>query len=112
MTFDIWCDLTVKNEPANLKISRLDPNGVEDPCEIYISMEHRAGCVVYDVHPILRIFGTAMIFVGLMLYFFSIQLNQLFLDAIIQTAVFVLLISIFRQMHYFAFFDPTEPYNF
>ena len=72
ITFDIWCDPRVKNEPSNLKVSRLDPNGVDDPCEIYISMEHSAGCVVYDVHPILRIFGTAMIFVGVMLYFFSI----------------------------------------
>ena len=75
-------------------------------------MEHSAGCVVYDVHPILRIFGTAMMFIGILLFFFSIQLNELFMDAIIQTAVFVLLVSLFRQMHYFAFFDPTEPTNF
>ena len=75
-------------------------------------MEHSAGCVVYDVHPLMRIIGTVMIFVGILLFFFSIQLNQLFLDAIIQTAVFVLLVSVFRQMHYFAFFDPTEPYEF
>ena len=86
----------MRSEPKHIQVSRLDPNGVEDPCEIYISMEHSAGCVVYDVHPILRIFGTAMMFIGILLFFFSIQLNELFMDAIIQTAVFVLLVSLFR----------------
>ena len=72
MTIDIWCNRNHKDSPAKLKAAKFDPDGEDDPCEIYISMESDAGCIFYDMHPILRVFGTLMIIAGVCLYIFTL----------------------------------------
>ena len=61
----------------------VDPDGEEDPCEVYISLESSAGCVYYDVTPMLRVLGSIMMVTGVLLIIFSIRMNRLFLLVII-----------------------------
>ena len=85
-----------RDSPKKMKAAKLDPDGEEDPCEVYISLESSAGCVYYDVTPILRVLGSIMMVTGVLLIIFSIRMSRLFLLVIIQAAVFFVLMALFR----------------
>ena len=40
-----------------------------DPCNIYISMEHSDGCIVFDLHPYLMVLGVFLIMGGICLQY-------------------------------------------
>ena len=69
VTFDVWCDPMTTGEPGSIiSLSKgpLDDDDA-DPCNVYISMEHANGCVLFDLKPFLIALGTLMIFLGVLL---------------------------------------------
>ena len=49
ITFDVWCNPDAKDSPVEIKSAAGPPDEDEDPCNIYISMEHANGCVVFNL---------------------------------------------------------------
>ena len=90
----------------------VDPNdGLmdSDPCNVYVSLEHASGCVYYDMRQILRVTGTAMIFFGVVILICGMRVQKMFLAVIVRLAAFVITCTLFYKIHYFAYFDPSEP---
>lgn len=71
MTIDVWCNPNEQGGPADLKGESKGPldDDEADPCNIYISMEHMDGCVVFDLHPYLVVLGCFMILGGICLQY-------------------------------------------
>lgn len=80
-----------------------------DPCNVYVSLEHASGCVYYDLRQILRVTGTAMIFFGVVILICGMRVQKMFLAVIVRLAAFVITCTLFYKIHYFAYFDPSEP---
>ena len=80
-----------------------------DPCNVYITMEHAAGCVYYDFTQILRVTGTIMIFFGLLLMICGMRAQKIFMQILVRLAAFAIVCTVFYKLHYFGYIDPSEP---
>ena len=110
-TVDIWCDPQAKDQPQSIE-SGADPEdsfGESDPCNIYVSMEHVGGCIYYDFTSILQVTGAFMIFFGLLLMICGMRAQKVFMQVIVRLAAFAITCTLFYKLHYFAYFDPSEP---
>lgn len=69
VTIDVWCNPDVLNAPDKIEAPGKGPldDDEADPCDVYISMEHSNGCVVFDLHPYLIVLGCFMILGGVCL---------------------------------------------
>ena len=47
------------------------PDDDADPCNVYVSLEHAAGCPELDFQPLLHVLGCFMIFFGVVLQYFG-----------------------------------------
>jgi hypothetical protein len=110
-TVDIWCDADATGSPMGIEAGADPEDSVldADPCNIYVSLEHSAGCVYYDFTNILRVAGTCMIFFGLMLMCCGRVKIEWFMAVLLRLATFVIVMTLFYKLHYFAYFDPSEP---
>ena len=110
-TVDIWCNPDSQGQPGSME-QTVDPSeGLldSDPCNVYVSLEHASGCVYYDLRQILRVTGTAMIFFGVVILICGMRVQKMFLAVIVRFAAFVITCTLFYKIHYFAYFDPSEP---
>ena len=81
-----------------------------DPCNIYVSMEHAAGCPEYDLRPFLTILGASMIFAGVVLLMFTgSRVQKYFMRTIVNIVTFVVIMAVCFKLNWLALFDPTEP---
>lgn len=80
-TVDIWCDPETTGEPKNMEATTDPEDSVldADPCNVYVTLEHAAGCVYYDFTNILRVVGTMMIFFGLVLMICGMKVQKIFM---------------------------------
>ena len=69
-TIDVWCNSDM-HDPANIKSYLAAVGEDQDPCIVYVSLEHAAGCPVLDFNPILTILGVCMLFFGTTLCYFG-----------------------------------------
>ena len=108
-TIDIWCDSDQTRNPASIK-SAVAPVGEDaDPCEVYVSLEHNAGCPVLDFGYLLTVLGTVMIFLGVTLQYFGRRVQRKFMRIIISIASFLIVMAVCFKLNWLAMFDPTEP---
>lgn len=77
-----------------------------DPCNVYISMEHDAGCIFWDMRPVLKVMGILMIGTGAILMVFGIKVQKIFMKLLVRLAVFGFMMAFFYKLH---FFDPLDP---
>ena len=70
-TLDVYCDSDQTRNPGPITSSTEIPDEDTDPCTVYVSMTHAAGCPEYNFQPILNILGTIMIFFGVTLQYFG-----------------------------------------
>lgn len=80
-----------------------------DPCNIYVSMEHEAGCPEMDLVPFMRVLGALMIFTGLVIQYFGIKAQRYFLKTMVMICTFSIIFAVFWKLNWFAVLDPTEP---
>jgi hypothetical protein len=46
LIIDIWCNPAYNQQPQDIEIMTKTPDGDDvDPCTVYISMQHDAGCI-------------------------------------------------------------------
>jgi len=110
-TVDIWCDPGATGAPEAIEAGADPEDSVldADPCNVYVSLEHAGGCVYYDFTNILRVAGTIMIFFGLVLMICGMKVQKVFMQILVRLAAFAIICTLFYKLHYFAFFDPSEP---
>lgn len=70
-TLDIWCNSDKTRSPGTIASSSVIPDEETDPCTVYVSLEHAAGCPEYNFQPILNMLGCIMIFFGVTLQYFG-----------------------------------------
>ena len=111
MTIDVWCNPDVTMGPEKLSAPAQGPldDDEADPCNIYITMEHSNGCVVFDLTPFLYVLGVFMIFGGICLQYMGPKAQVGFMYFIVRLGTFLIICSFAYQRNYFAFFDPSEP---
>ena len=108
-TIDIWCDPDVTRNPKNIKSYVTTVGEDDDPCVVYVSLEHNSGCAVLDYQPILNVLGCVMIFCGVTLQYFGRKAQKYFLRTLVTIAAFVLTMAVFFKLNWLALMDPTEP---
>ena len=108
-TLDIWCSEDTPRNPTSLKSFPAAVDEEADPCIIYVSMEHAAGCPELNFQPILNVFGVVMIFCGVTLQYFGRRVQRMFMKMVVAIAAFVITLVICFKANWLAMFDPTEP---
>lgn len=108
-TIDVWCNDDQTRNPTAIKSSTDIPDEEADPCTVYVSLEHAAGCPVTDLQPVLNVLGAVMIFCGVTLQYFGRKAQRTFLKFIIGIATFIIVMAICFKLNWLALFDPTEP---
>ena len=77
LTIDIWCNPAYAQMPQDIEILNKTVEGEPiDPCTMYISMEHDAGCIFWDMRPVLKVMGIVMIGCGALLMIFGMSLQK------------------------------------
>lgn len=111
MTIDVWCNLEYKDSPEQIASKPQGPldDDESDPCNIYISMEHADGCLVFDLQPYLAVLGGFMILSGVCLQYMGPKWQQSFMVFIVRLGTFLIICHFAYQRNYFAFADPSEP---
>lgn len=111
LTVDVWCNPFIVGTPKNAHV--LDKGPLEDDeidnCNIYVTMEHANGCVVFDFGPFLLVLGFFMIFSGICLQWMGPNHQQKFMIFLVRLGTFLVFCSFAYEQNYFAFFDPSEP---
>ena len=110
-TLDVWCNSDASKEPVNMITSDKGPldDDEQDPCNIYVSLEHESGCVAVDLVPFLRVLGAVMIFTGLVIQYFGEKAQRHFLKFMVGICTFALVCAVCYKLNWFASVDPTEP---
>ena len=106
LTIDVWCNPDYAQLPQDIQILNEMDEEPTDPCNIYISMQHDAGCIFWDMRPFLRVVGLLMIGGGAILMIFGMEYQKLFMRLLVRLAVFAVCIVFFYKLH---FFDPIDP---
>ena len=111
MTIDVWCNADAVGAPAKLSAPKQGPFDEDDadPCNVYITLEHASGCVVFDLTMFLYVLGAFMIFGGFILQYMGPKWQVSFMYFIVRLGTFLIICSFAYQRNYFAFFDPSEP---
>ena len=109
ITFDVWCNPDAKDSPIEIKSAAGPPDDDEDPCNVYISMEHADGCMVFDLQPFLTVFGAFLIMGGICLQWMGPKWQKSFMIFIVRLGTFLIICSFAYERNYFAFADPSEP---
>ena len=108
-TIDVWCNDEQTRHPTAIKSSMDIPDEEQDPCNVYVSLEHAAGCPTTDLQPILNVLGAVMIFCGVTLQYFGRKAQRTFMKMIISLATFIIVLAVCFKLNWLALFDPTEP---
>ena len=108
-TLDVYCNEDVTRNPKNIKSYAVAPDEEQDPCVVYMSLEHAAGCPELDMGPILKVLGACMIFAGVCLFYFGPKVRMTFMRVFITMATFILIMAVAFKLNWLAMIDPTEP---
>ena len=108
-TLDVFCDQDSPRNPTNIKSNSAPFDDEEDPCNIYVQLEHSAGCPEIDYGPALNVLGACMIFAGVMLQYFGPVVQRSFMRFLVSIAAFVIIMAVCFKLNWLALFDPTEP---
>ena len=108
-TLDVYCNDDVTRNPKNIKSYAVAPDEEQDPCVVYMSLEHAAGCPEIEMGPMLKVLGACMIFAGVCLFYFGPKVRMTFMRVFITVATFILIIAVAFKLNWLAMIDPTEP---
>lgn len=108
-TIDVWCNSDASRNPEGIKSMQNAPDDDDDPCNVYVSLEHAAGCPELDFSPVLKMLGCVMIFCGVTLQYFGRAAQRMFMRFIVSVAAFVITLVVCFKLNWLAMFDPTEP---
>ena len=108
-TLDVYCNEDAPRNPKNIKSYAVAPDEDQDPCVIYMSLEHEAGCPELDLGPMLKVLGACMIFAGVCLFYFGPKVRMTFMRVFITMATFILIMAVAFKLNWLAMIDPTEP---
>ncbi len=95
--------------PSQIKSLTNTPDDDSDPCNVYVQLEHAAGCPELDFQPALDILGAVMIFCGITLQYFGRSAQRMFMRLIVSIITFIVVMVVFFKLNWLALFDPTEP---
>ena len=111
VTIDVWCNPEYKDSPEQITSTSHGPldDDDADPCNIYISMEHANGCMVFNLQPFLAVLGVFMIMSGICLQYMGPKWQQSFMIFIVRLGTFLIIIHFAYERNYLAFADPSEP---
>lgn len=105
----MWCNEDQPRNPTKIKSSADIPDEDADPCTVYVSLEHAAGCPVADLQPMLNILGAIMIFCGVTLQYFGRKAQKTFMRTLVCLVTFIIVMAVCFKLNWLALFDPTEP---
>ncbi len=108
-TIDVYCNSDVMRNPSQIKSLANTPDDDSDPCNVYVQLEHAAGCPELDFQPALDILGAIMIFAGVTLQYFGRSAQRMFMRLIVSIVTFIIVMVCFFKLNWLALFDPTEP---
>ena len=73
-TVIVWCNDEYSERPQDIKFVKYDPEKAnvrdgrdEDPCNIYVTMQHASGCKYFSFWPFLKIIGIGLLSCGVFL---------------------------------------------
>ena len=95
MTIDVWCNPDAVGAPVELKSPKQGPldEDEDDPCNVYITMEHASGCAVFDLTIFLYVLGVFMIFGGICLQYMGPKWQVSFMYFIVRLGTFLIICS-------------------
>lgn len=113
-TIDVWCNSDKARNPSGIKSldsfpDEDDNDDEHDPCNVYVSLEHAAGCPELDFQPALNMLGACMIFAGVVLQYFGRRAQKAFMRVLVSVATFIIVLAVCFKLNWLALFDPTEP---
>lgn len=111
VTIDVWCSPDVVFAPEQIQAPQKGPleDDEVDPCNVYISMEHADGCVMFNLRPFLLVLGSFMICSGVCLQYLGLRYQQRLMIFLVRLGTFMAIMSFAYSKNYFAFVDPSEP---